>query len=1005
MKEAKKMAHITTSCRWIKASSNRVIQLLENFFCWWGCLVATNPYKVIMVTIICSGLCALGLLNFRAESNGWKFWLPDGTRFSEVQRWKAAHFVEDTRATITFFTHEENVLTTEGLLFLLDLHKRVREVEFDGKDYSYACKKIPITNVTLAGRRRKREVVTIRKKRQVIENEFTSFGPNDSLAISEIETGNDQDYNDEYINFYGDDEGLMIKNDNHNDNYGNNDLPKEIYCNLVETLKDKCGEFSLLEIWDYDESIISKLREKDIINAINTIHESPVFGYKINYTNYLGQVEYNTTGHLVKAKSIRSIWLEEFDPDNIDLASTLIGFDIDKADPFTMGYEAKVIDLMKTWMSVGEKESKGYRFFFNVGRSFSDEASAPLEYDAIRNVMGYIVMFLYTILTLGNFNLVEQRVYLAAAGICSCIIGCVIGNALTMALGFPYTPLFGLLPFLCLGIGIDDMFVIIRCYNNITEADKENNGLVKNVGVTLRYAGVSITATSLTDIFAFCVGALTSFPALKAFCIASAIAIMATYLLQSSWLVAWMVIDLRRMKDKRDGFIPCIVHKDWQPPKWTQKDLGSFVMSNICKLFDLRLFQMVIIFSTVAMLSIGIFGIYNLKILFDGKTFLHYESYFIKWMDQNEIDFPEDGFGIHFFTQELPYNQANFEEIDTLVNKLDDLTKTHNEWVHYGKKLPKLVSTPLESATGFWWNELKEYITKQRNITRWQDSFLHDNFPMYLSDFLYHEEGAMYRDNFRFEGEISCNVKAPPITAVKLGSLKLRNLQGRALHLPAQNAIDTIMKEAKLPSTTFANSPVYPAWEIDEILADELPMLSLTLLFVMIVVFIILADLFVCFMILCCVIITMTNILGILYFWGMTIDQFSLISTIIGLGLSVDYSVHMAHAFIASKGTKIERTKNGFIKIGPAVLQGGFTTFLAVVFVCNSQSHSYITFFRVNSLTVLFGLFHGLLFLPIILLLFGPDNLEDGIKNNSARISEDVRSMSTCKGNDNTAFN
>ena len=43
--------------------------------------------------------------------------------------------MENMRATITLFTHEENVLTSEALLLLLDLHKKVRGVKFEGKDY------------------------------------------------------------------------------------------------------------------------------------------------------------------------------------------------------------------------------------------------------------------------------------------------------------------------------------------------------------------------------------------------------------------------------------------------------------------------------------------------------------------------------------------------------------------------------------------------------------------------------------------------------------------------------------------------------------------------------------------------------------------------------------------------------------------------------------------------------------------------------------------------------
>ena len=52
-----------------------------------------------------------------------------------VQKWKEEHFVENMRATITLFAHEENVLTSEALLLLLDLHKKVRGVKFEGRDY------------------------------------------------------------------------------------------------------------------------------------------------------------------------------------------------------------------------------------------------------------------------------------------------------------------------------------------------------------------------------------------------------------------------------------------------------------------------------------------------------------------------------------------------------------------------------------------------------------------------------------------------------------------------------------------------------------------------------------------------------------------------------------------------------------------------------------------------------------------------------------------------------
>ena len=50
--------------------------------------------------------------------------------------------------------------------------------------------------------------------------------------------------------------------------------------------------------------------------------------------------------------------------------------------------------------------------------------------------------------------------------------GIVIALGLTAALGFWYTTIHGVLPFLALGIGIDNMFVILRCLENIPEEER-----------------------------------------------------------------------------------------------------------------------------------------------------------------------------------------------------------------------------------------------------------------------------------------------------------------------------------------------------------------------------------------------------------------------------------------------------------------------------------------------------------------------------------------------------
>ena len=124
------------------------------------------------------------------------------------------------------------------------------------------------------------------------------------------------------------------------------EYPPEIWCDLVGTLNSKCGEYSLLEMWNYDEEKIAALTQQDIINAVNTVKKSPVFSYDTDFTDYLGDKKLNATGHIVEAKAMRSIMLATYDVDKVAESKTIFGVEFDAADPFTMAWEANLVDSL-----------------------------------------------------------------------------------------------------------------------------------------------------------------------------------------------------------------------------------------------------------------------------------------------------------------------------------------------------------------------------------------------------------------------------------------------------------------------------------------------------------------------------------------------------------------------------------------------------------------------------------------------------------------------------------
>merc|ERR1712038_1805621 len=253
------------------------------------------------------------------------------------------------------------------------------------------------------------------------------------------------------------------------------------------------------------------------------------------------------------------------------------------------------------------------------------------------------------------------------------------------------------------------------------------------------------------------------------------------------------------------------------------------------------------------------------------------------------------------------------------------------------------------------------------------------DFPDLLSQFLHSAEGARYKSEFKFSSDLECGQPAPDILASKC-KIDYFHFAGPESHIPARQAVTETIKAVDSPYF-FSHSKVYSAWETDEIIGHELLRnLLLSLLSVVIITLLLLGNVFVCIIVLVMVILTLVDIVGFLHFWGITID--------LAIGLCVDYAVHIAHAYLMSPGSRQDRATNAVKLIGAAVINGGTTTFLALLFCGLSSSHVYQTFFKVFSLTVVFGLFHGLVLLPVVLSILGPSQ-------SSSDQSSDAESINT----------
>lgn len=151
-------------------------------------------------------------------------------------------------------------------------------------------------------------------------------------------------------------------------------------------------------------------------------------------------------------------------------------------------------------------------------------------------------------------------------------------------------------------------------------------------------------------------------------------------------------------------------------------------------------------------------------------------------------------------------------------------------------------------------------------------------FRYYLSKFLYSRSGGKYQGNIRFLGNLTCGEITPPIQISSI-DFTFTRLSGPNEWIPAMDEAKKITAEANIQGFAFVWSRVFGTWVTDKVIAQEvLRNLILALICVMGTTSFLIAEIQTCSWILLCVLLTLLDVCGFMYFWGFTIDIVSCIS-------------------------------------------------------------------------------------------------------------------------------
>lgn len=136
--------------------------------------------------------------------------------------------------------------------------------------------------------------------------------------------------------------------------------------------------------------------------------------------------------------------------------------------------------------------------------------------------------------------------------------------------------------------------------------------------------------------------------------------------------------------------------------------------------------------------------------------------------------------------------------------------------------------------------------------------------------------------------------------------------------------------------------------------------------------------------------VTVVEVLGFLSLAGLKANGPSAMNMILAVGLCIEFNVHLARHFITASGTRRERAVVAVTEMGGPVFLGGISTFLGVCFLSGAEFPYFVLyFFNMYAIIIFIGMMNGLLLLPVLLSLVGPDAILDNAEGAAAKDNEE----------------
>lgn len=243
-------------------------------------------------------------------------------------------------------------------------------------------------------------------------------------------------------------------------------------------------------------------------------------------------------------------------------------------------------------------------------------------------VIGFVIMATFSSITFSISGVVlkQMNIHKITLAVMACVCpfmacGATLGGMFWC--GFRFGSILCVTPFLVLAIGVDDAYLMTNAWQRITTkrrkivADSVDTEVRHRIVEMLVETGPSVSITTITNVLAFGIGALTPTPEIQLFSIGNALAVVVDFVFQLTIYAALMVLVGRYEVEQEMKQKPAVLDRlsaEKLPTKaLKEKKRGSRILDAYCNLISNKFFSSAVIAALTVYWYISIVGTLNIK--------------------------------------------------------------------------------------------------------------------------------------------------------------------------------------------------------------------------------------------------------------------------------------------------------------------------------------------------------------------------------------------------------